>query len=189
MAFTGDLLDYLEENTCVDKSRIYAAGKSNGGGFVGKLACSELSARIAAYAPVSGAFYTNISEPCNPARTIIPIIDFHGMADTTIPYYGGDNKLGFYLDPIPDVMRAWAQRQGCSDPTSPSDVKMKDEYWRGSWSCADGSAETIVAYNISGLKHAWPSTRPNADSETPTVLNATPIIIRFFSGWTLSGPV
>lgn len=207
MDFTADLLNYLETNLCIDESRIYAAGKSNGGGFVGKLACSALSSRIAAFAPVSGAFYANVSEPCNPSRLIIPIIDFHGMADTIIKYYGGKNAQGFWLDPIPEVLRAWAKRQNCVDPRTPTNVEKKkanvnnnmtletnmdseDEYWRSSWSCGitPGAVETIVAYNITGLKHAWPSTKPNGDSDAPTVLNATPIIIRFFAAWSLAGP-
>jgi polyhydroxybutyrate depolymerase len=204
--FTAGPLDYLETNLCIDKSRIYAAGKSNGGGFVGKLACS-LSSRIAAFAPISGAFYTNVSKPCNPSRMIIPIIDFHGMADTTIRYYGGNNTQGFWLDPIPEMLRARAKGQNCKDPQTPTNVEKKearanknmklevnveskDEYWRSSWSCVvtPGAVETIIAYNITGLKHAWPSTKPNGDSDVSTVLNATPIVIKFFEARSLAGP-
>jgi polyhydroxybutyrate depolymerase len=188
--FTGYLLDYLEQNLCIDKSRIYAAGKSNGGGFVGKLACSKkLSARIAAFAPVSGAFYTNVSVPCNPARPIIPIIDFHGMADCKIPYSGGNNSHGFHFQSIPSVLRDWAARQDCKNSMNPTRVVKHKRYWKTSWSCGNGKEETIVAYNITGLKHAWPSEHPNSDSASPTIMNATVIIVKFFSAWTLSGPV
>jgi polyhydroxybutyrate depolymerase len=53
--FTSDLITRLQTNYCVDPRRIYAAGKSNGGGFTGVLAC-RMAGRIAAFAPVSGAF-------------------------------------------------------------------------------------------------------------------------------------
>ena len=186
----GHLLDFLEVNLCVDTSRVYATGKSNGGGFVGKLACSAaLSARIAAFAPVSAPFYTAVSNPCNPARKIIPIIDFHGMADTVAPYWGGDTADGYHRDAIPQVLGLWAQRQGCHEPMSPTSIMKKPQYWKQSWSCGTGVEQTIVAYNITGLKHAWPSTHPNDDSSTATVLDATPIIIEFFSRWTLAGHV
>lgn len=55
--FTNDVLDEVSGELCVDEKRIFATGKSQGGGFVGRLACdSGLSARIAAFAPVSGAY-------------------------------------------------------------------------------------------------------------------------------------
>jgi poly(3-hydroxybutyrate) depolymerase len=63
ITFTMEILDELEQNFCVDTSRIYASGKSEGGGFAGMLACNETStARIAAFAPVSGAFYPGTSK-------------------------------------------------------------------------------------------------------------------------------
>jgi polyhydroxybutyrate depolymerase len=58
ITFTMDIMYELEQRLCVDTSRFYATGKSEGGGFAGMLACNETSAaRIAAFAPVSGAFY------------------------------------------------------------------------------------------------------------------------------------
>ena len=91
-----EMLDHFEERYCIDSSRVYAAGKSNGGGFTNLLACdATASKRIAAFAPVSGAYYQDVPEDacnaetvpieCNPGRCPIPIIEFHGTADTTIP--------------------------------------------------------------------------------------------------------
>lgn len=58
VGFTKQILDQLEEQYCVDTDRIYATGKSQGGGMVGLLAAdADLSMRFAAFAPVSGAFY------------------------------------------------------------------------------------------------------------------------------------
>jgi poly(3-hydroxybutyrate) depolymerase len=62
ITFTMDVMDELEQNLCIDTDRIYATGKSEGGGFAGMLACNATSsARIAAFAPVSGAFYPGTS--------------------------------------------------------------------------------------------------------------------------------
>ncbi|MFD1048769.1 alpha/beta hydrolase family esterase, partial [Kibdelosporangium lantanae] len=47
--FVSDLLDTLQNAYCVDPRRIYATGKSNGGGFTALLAC-RLQNRIAAFA-------------------------------------------------------------------------------------------------------------------------------------------
>lgn len=94
--FTNDILDYLESKYNVDTARIYASGKSDGGGFCNILACdARASRRIAAFAPVSGAFYVAAS-PCHPdtvpllarcrGRADVPLIEFHGGNDSTIHY-------------------------------------------------------------------------------------------------------
>ncbi|KAF7180047.1 hypothetical protein CNMCM7691_009213 [Aspergillus felis] len=92
VGFTMTMLDHFEERYCIDSSRVYATGKSNGGGFTNLLACdATASTRIAAFAPVSGAFYQDVPPAdcnpgtvpieCNPGRDVIPIIEFHGSAD------------------------------------------------------------------------------------------------------------
>ncbi len=165
--FTSDLLNSLQRTLCVDNRRIYAAGKSNGGGFAGVLAC-RLPGRIAAFAPVSGAFYPQ-GGACHPSRPA-PILDFHGTADTTIPYDGNPAKG---LPAVPDWLAAWSTRDGCRpDPVSWTPVAgVVAQKWL---SCA------LEHYRVEGAGHVWPSTRPNADSATPTVIDATPVIWRFF---------
>ena len=169
--FTSDLLDSLQRQLCVDPARIYAAGKSNGGGFTGVLAC-RLAGQIAAFAPVSGAFYPQ-GAPCHPARPA-PILDFHGTADTTIPYDGNPAKG---LPAIPDWLAAWAGREDCrTGPVSYSPVRgVVVQRWIG----CDRPGE-VVHYRVEGAGHVWPSTTPNNDSATPTVIDATPVIWRFF---------
>lgn len=47
LGFTSDILDDVQAQYCIDSDRIFATGKSQGGGFVGVLACDEdLSKRI-----------------------------------------------------------------------------------------------------------------------------------------------
>src|SRR6187402_618572 len=73
--------------------------------------------QIAAFAPVSGAFYVpgssadncspqTITIPCKPGRNPLPIIEFHGSNDTTIPYSGGPRR-GECLPTIPHWVREW----------------------------------------------------------------------------------
>ncbi|MEC3982309.1 ferulic acid esterase [Amycolatopsis sp. H20-H5] len=169
--FTSDLLNSLQRTLCVDPARIFATGKSNGGGFTGLLAC-RLASRIAAFAPVSGAFYPQGGE-CDPSRPA-PILDFHGTADTTIPYAGNPAKG---LPSIPDWLAGWSSRDGCfTRPLTYSPIKGVDvQRWFG---CDRRS--TVEHYRVEGAGHVWPSTQPNDDSATPTVLDATPVIWRFF---------
>lgn len=170
--FTGDLLDELQRDLCVDPARIYAAGKSNGGGFTGVLAC-RMSDRIAAFAPVSGAFYPQ-GGACEPTRPA-PILDFHGSLDETIPY-GGDAERG--LPPIPDWLAGWAERNGCDPDPVTRDVG--DGVHRVEHRACDGGAE-VEHYRMDSVAHDWPATHPNPDSDQPAPIDATPLIMDFFS--------
>lgn len=161
VGFTRSILDELESQYCIDTDRIYATGKSQGGGFVGVLACNEgLSQRIAAFAPVSGAFYiSDFGDECDPetvpiecdsGREDIPILDFHGLADDTIAYYGGPRKGGC-LPAIPYWVQTWAENDGLglenassTVPGAPSDsTAVRYEF-------GDGSQKGLVTHIMDG---------------------------------------
>ncbi|MBO1332957.1 PHB depolymerase family esterase [Streptomyces sp. VRA16 Mangrove soil] len=172
IAFTEALIDRAEDQLCVNARRVYVSGKSNGGGFAGVVAC-RLADRIAASAVVSGAFYPQ-SGACEPARPV-PVLDFHGQADTTIPYEGNPAKG---LPALPDWLAGWADRDGCAD--RPRETRVEDNVVRQRWThCDSGSA--LEHYRITDGGHVWPSTVPNEDSATPTTIDATPLIWAFFT--------
>lgn len=85
--FTSDLITAVEKEFCVNSTRVYATGKSNGGGFVGLMTCdSGLTSKIRAFAPVAGAFYYQFpgAKNCTPSRSPVPIMEFHGEQDHTV---------------------------------------------------------------------------------------------------------
>ncbi|KAF2005480.1 carbohydrate esterase family 1 protein [Amniculicola lignicola CBS 123094] len=186
--FTLDLLDSLSESYCIDTNRIYAAGKSNGGGFTNLLACdSEASARIAAFAPVSGANYLNAdgsSPPCTPSksRPKIPILDFHGWIDNKIQYLGGlnDRENGMTVS-ILGWVDGWAEYNGYTVGSNKTTHLCGDDrvVTRYSWD------DTIIHYNVSNLKHDWPSPFKNVDKGNLTCIDATEIILGWFKNWSL----
>ena len=100
LQFTWDMLADVRRSYCVDSARIYATGLSNGGGFVGTLACNDsVGGEFAAFAPAAGAFYTDNSGPddgCAPARSPMPMLEFHGGADADVFYNGGPG-VSLYL--------------------------------------------------------------------------------------------
>lgn len=169
--FTSDLLNHLQRRLCVDPARIFATGKSNGGGFTGMLAC-RLGGRIAAFAPVAGAFYPQAGD-CDPRRPV-PVLEIHGGADDTIPY-DGDPQKG--LPALPDWLAGWADRNGCA--LDPSTRDLGNGVQRSVWRGCDGRG-ALRHYRVDGLAHDWPSTSPNPDSDTPSVLDATPLVAKFF---------
>jgi poly(3-hydroxybutyrate) depolymerase len=189
------MISHFLDRYCIDTSRTYAAGKSNGGGFMGSLACDpKLSTQIAAFAPVSGAFYINgssssdcdaqhITIPCSPGRSLIPILEFHGSDDGTIPYSGGGHR-GECLPTIPHWVREWSNREGyglTNKNTQLYDGKVQKYEYSG----AAGQLGIVSHYLTDGLGHDWPSTEPNDDNPDGTDYNATPIIMGFFNKYTL----
>jgi polyhydroxybutyrate depolymerase len=145
-AFVAALLDELGARVCIDESRVYAAGISNGGAMALLLAC-ELSDRIAAVASVEGA----VLEPgCNGDPSPVPTIAFHGLDDTIVPYAGSPSTGGGFA-PVLDVMAARAAINGCSDDPTVETVNPTIE--RRTW---NGCTAPVVLYTLDNHGHAWP---------------------------------
>ncbi|KAI4945884.1 hypothetical protein J4E91_007798 [Alternaria rosae] len=190
--FTLELLDHLQSTYCIDPTRIYATGKSNGGGFTGGvLACdADASSRIAAFAPVSGAFYLDADQqplPCNPSRQV-PIMEFHGLEDATIPYAGGINTRGnANSSDVVTWVRDWVERDDLdvNANKTTSLCKGSKKVTRYSWD------DVVVHYKYENLGHDWPSSFANGDTGddegvlTCKEAEATRIILEWFGGLTL----
>ncbi|KUI64826.1 Feruloyl esterase B [Cytospora mali] len=204
IGFTSSILDELEARYCIDTDRIFATGKSQGGGFVGVLACDEaLSRRIAAFSPVSGAFYisdygdvcdpeTVSVEPCNPGRDDIPILNFHGKADKTIKYDGGTRR-GACLPAIPHWVQTWAERDGLGLDNETSNLPLAAEDSTAvRYEFGNGTARGLVTHVMDGknIGHDWPSTQANSDNLESghhlASFNASSLIIDFFNAHPLS---
>lgn len=149
--FIADLIDLLQEGYNIDASRIYANGLSNGGGMSFALSCT-LSDRIAAFGLVGAAHMTPWSWCADPRP--VPMISFHGTADTATPFNGGASWVA--PRPFPDIKAwtsNWARRNHCAATPIESVVAAdvtRSEY-RG---CADDAA--VVLYTIIGGGHTWP---------------------------------
>lgn len=182
--FVSDLLNYLQSTLCINPMRIYATGFSNGGGMTNLLAC-KLADRIAAFAPVSGA-YPAVPGGCDPARPV-PLMEFHGTADHVVPYNGNVFKR---YPPIDQWLQEWVARDGCTvNPTvSHPSANIIEEKWTG---CRGNTV--LIHYMLIGWPHAWPRTTPFTGSSfghgthtqhgpapVSSSINATPIIWSFF---------
>jgi polyhydroxybutyrate depolymerase len=100
-------LDAIERVACVDTSRVYAVGISNGGYMSTVLACraADRIAAVTLFAPgINGI------GDCSPARPL-SVLEIHGTADPIVPYR---NSSGRPDEDIPAFIAAWATRDGCS---------------------------------------------------------------------------
>ncbi|WP_376796002.1 alpha/beta hydrolase family esterase [Thermogemmatispora sp.] len=172
--FTSDLLQTLEEHWCIDLRRIFATGLSNGGGLTALLAC-RLSSQIAAFAPVSGAFYP-LPAGCHPQRSV-PILEIHGTGDFIVPYEG---KPGLGLPPIRQWLEDWAKRDACQQ--GPVVFLVQGEITGEEWTRCT-TPGIVVHYRLTGGGHTWPGSPIPLPYYGKTIhtFNATLAIWQFFA--------
>ena len=122
--FIAKVLDDVSGVVHVDPKRVYATGMSNGGMMCYRLA-AELSDRIAAIAPVSGTLSMDVAKLKRP----VPVMHFHGTADTLVPYNGRNDRSLKFLNfkSVEETMAIWAgstvarpSRRSRSCPTRPT---------------------------------------------------------------------
>jgi len=164
----NDDVDYVEAviervsaRRCIDESRIYATGLSNGAMLVSILACDR-PGRFAAVAPVAGLLPP---EGCESERAV-PILATHGTADPIVGFNGGAGGLDGVLEgstsstPPPDLdgdghpaaLAAWAEHHNC-DP-SPTDERVAPSVLHRTYRCPRGA--DVESYFVEGGGHAWP---------------------------------
>ncbi len=204
LAFVTAVLDHLEQTQCIDTSRVYASGFSDGAFMVSQLACT-MSARFAAIAAVSGL---QLPRPC-PTTRPIPVLSFHGTADPILFFNGGVGTatLGRVLGQpspggsttttttrparlhgagYPATVQDWAVKDGCQP--RPADVMIASQVIRRSYGCPAGTG--VEFYIVLGGGHAWPGSAVSRaisglTGYTTFEINATTTIWSFFQRFRL----
>lgn len=148
VGFIAALLDHLEAELCLDRRRVFAMGMSNGGLLSHRLAC-ELSARIAAVAPIAGTLGVPRCEPVRP----VPVLHVHGTRDGHVPYDGGSGcgPSGATFTSVPDTLEIWRTRNGCAATTLPY-----FEQGEGRCTAYEACQAPVVLCAIDGGGHSWP---------------------------------
>ena len=156
VTFISQLIDSLSATYNIDATRIYADGLSNGGGMAFVLSCT-LSDRIAAVGLVASAQLLPW-DWCTDRRAV-PMIAFHGTADSATPYNGGRSWVApDYSFPSIQVWAAnWARRNGCGAIPVESAIAV-DVTRRAFTDCAHGA--DVVLYTVHEGGHTWPGGGP-----------------------------
>ena len=204
LQYTQDLLDQLEAEQCIDTSRIYATGLSNGAFMSSILGCT-MADRFAAIAPVAGLIRP---ASCDPSRPV-PVLAFHGTDDPILLFNGGvGQSLGNVLnggkvtgeaapvetlpeadlngDGYPKAAQEWATGNGCTG--EPNDEDLSDTVIERTWDCpADGVVEFLI---IEGGGHTWPGSEfsnrlANIMGPTDMDTDANELIWQFFQRFQL----
>ena len=157
VAFTGDMLDELQAELCIDAARVFSTGMSNGAQMSIRLACN-LSERIAAVAAVAGAYYppfaVGFQEPGCVSTRPAALIAFHGTADDAFPFTGGQGIFGLIYRSFEDeIMPEWAAHNGCTVGPVHEPVTANVRLVR--YEECDENA-TVELYVVEGGGHTWP---------------------------------
>jgi polyhydroxybutyrate depolymerase len=162
--FVDGLLARLGEDLCLDTSRVYATGLSNGALLSSALGCSRATT-FAAIAPVAGVAFP---QECEPAAAV-PMITFHGTADPILLFNGGVGQVlpelmsGKPITPTtvppadldgagyPAAAAAWAEANGCGKP---ADEQVSGTIVHRRWDCPDDAGTEM--WIVLGGGHTWP---------------------------------
>lgn len=212
VSFTEQLVAHLRSELCVDTSRIYATGLSNGALMASAVGC-DLADVFAAVASVAG---TLSPVGCEPGA---PMLSVHGTGDTVVLYDGGLGEpvrqlinteqftegtpladqlaiidvIDGILPPLDTALSEWADANGC-EPT-PATEMVGDDVEHRTWS---GCTADVEQYVVLGGGHTWPGSAAmrgatESDSETAAALgtmtdnlDTTPTIWEFFEAHSLT---
>jgi len=183
IGFVSALIDRIDQQYNLDRSRVYATGFSNGGMFAHRVSC-ELSDKVAASAAVAATMPENLSRTCQPTRPISMLL-IHGTDDPAVPY----GEPGKALLSLADTVKYWSNHNRCASETvterlpNTSHVRL-DAYQQ----CSNET--TVELYTIEGGNHTWPSIPMGTETEEPTPdqeISASEIVWNFFSQNEVSG--
>jgi polyhydroxybutyrate depolymerase len=152
VGFINELINRLGQKYKIDPNGIYVTGFSMGAMMAYRLG-ADLSDKIAAIAPVAGtigAITNNVLERIPDPSQPVPVIIFHGTADTTIPYEGDG-----YLS-VAESVDFWVRHDRCSanpqNETSSDGKTIKSVYSGGT------NGTEVVLYTLVSGGHGWPAT-------------------------------
>ncbi len=147
----AELIDLVATKVCIDLSRVYATGMSNGGYFSSVLAC-RLSDRVAATFSVAGVIFP---DDCQPRRPIA-VGAVHGTADSVVPFHGGGTStLGQHplFDLVmPNEIRKFAAKFECETTTQ---RRVGQETQLTTYSLCRDDVE-VRFWAVEGGGHTWP---------------------------------
>lgn len=146
VGFTRDMVAAIESEYCIDATRVYATGFSNGSAMVFRLAC-EAADLFAAFAPVGGSLALFPCEPSAPRPTQI----INNVSDPVVPFALGEFSFGEFL-----------KLNGCSEARD--DVRLAPTASCAvAPDCAGGATTELCA--VQNVGHRWPggATDPNGE--------------------------
>lgn len=173
VGFAMAVIDDVIRQTPVDTKRIYATGHSNGAMMAYRLA-AEHAERIAAIAPVSGAYNLEKFAPSRP----VAVLDMHSVDDPRALYNGGmgpafpgTNSTSSHRA-VMDGIHRWTRNNKCTGDSTVAETRTGKAgsvnvgqtatllVWKG---CPPGGE--VAHWKLTGVGHGWPGDEGAAKRE------------------------
>ena len=173
--FLPGLYNTLEAQLCIDLSREYASGESNGGMQTYQLGV-DLSSRLAAILPEFGSFHRGFAMA--PAAGVA-LLDLHGTRDDTVPANVSLAANGYYYTTVAEIFeggkysRGWKAANGCKGKPTHWATEFDGRsgfYCVSEGECAGGD---VVRCSWDG-GHNWLFNEPTANGK---------LLVKFLLGW------
>ena len=180
VAFIEHVIEDISNKLCIDETRIFSTGFSNGSEMAARLVC-DLPDRFAAVGLAAGGHFVPLNI-CDDEDTSIPVIAFFGTEDTVVPFEGGTSSIlaGMGIDELPTVrdgIMAWANLNGCEDEAI--EEMLTDEVTRFIFGGCDNDVEIILHVIYNG-GHTWPGSSVPVLGNTTQDIDATATMWEFF---------
>ena len=158
VAFISAMVDDIASRQAIDRSRLFAAGISNGGFMSGRLAC-EADLGIAAIAQVAATLGVATDAACGPGHPV-SVLAILGRADPIVPYEGGPVRLPFdnskngrgLVLGADDYLQRWIERDAAGPPNAGPSIAPDAA---AVIAHADTGAD-VELVTVDGGGHAWP---------------------------------
>ena len=176
----------------IDRARVFAAGYSNGGQMVFRLA-AEMPERFAGLAAIAATHPTPDNCECAATGRPVPMLLMNGTRDPIVPYTGGVISL-FGFKPrgtalsAPETARHFARVNGITAPPTASVLDHRETSGDTAVTVttyAQDDKGPVVAYTIINGGHVVPNptyTAPRLVGRTTHDVDAPPAIWAFFVG-------
>ncbi len=161
VGFVRKLIDKLQKDYKIDKNRIYAMGRSNGGMLVHRLGAElwDVFAAIAPFNATAGGKFKESApemklEPSHP----MPILMMHGINDPVVKFYGGLSSNGIRYDiSFAETTKIWLEANACDKTVSDTTFidTDKGKTWIVDYTDCSGGTQ-VVAIAVENCGHQLP---------------------------------
>ena len=169
--FVEAVIDELDAEFGVDRSRLFAFGGSNGGMAVHHLVAARLPGLFLGAAPVFGLPLLGYAaggpgmpllRSPNASRT--SILQLHDRSDAVIPWKGGVDGDGWIYETGTVALATWAAVKGCKAVPTPENTTLSGGADRAACFAFEGCDAGVLRYCLyDGTHGVWPP-QPAADA-------------------------
>jgi polyhydroxybutyrate depolymerase len=196
VGFAIAVLEDLARRTTVDQRRIYATGHSNGAMMAYRLG-AERADRIAAIAPVAGAYDLDRFAPARP----VAVLHIHSVDDPRALYAGGlgppfpGTNVRSSHRPVEEGLERWRRHNGCSAQTRVAETRKGTAATGGAaqtatllmWDgCMPGAQ--VAHWKLTGVGHGWPGNR-RAELREELIGPPTTLVVAADEIWRFFAPI